>query len=504
MTQSIWPKVSAPFVRALLSAHSSLGLAVAALLYLVCLTGAILVFDHELSRWEQPQGPFVNTVSPQQTEAAVALAYERSLALGVQKDVFVWPPKNDTRRLIIEAFDFPNGVSEKWAIDPSGDTIEPYKTPVVDLLTELHVRLHLPQTLGISLVGALGIALLASVISGLLAHPRVFKDAFALRLGGAKRLQDADLHNRLSVWGAPFHIVIALTGALLGLSTVILGALALVVFDGDIGAARSAIAGPVFEPDRTAAPLPPIAAPLQSLLEAHPDARFDRLRVAEIGTQGQNLLIILDRPGHLTNGERYMLDGTGALVSQTGFAEGSFGQQVLGALPALHIGWYGGAPLKVAYALLGLALTVIVASSVSIWAARRRDQGRPAPIRERLWIGWVWGQPLAFSGTALVGLFAPVASLPLLYLGLSALSLCASALWRDRVRMSRRLRAATALAFALLTVAHAATWLGRIADPMAWAINGALLVIAGLIGGSVILGGRRARTGNAALASPAA
>jgi hypothetical protein len=33
-----------------------------------------------------------------------------------------------------------------------------------------------------------------------MAHPRIFKDAFRLRIGGSVRLEQADLHNRLSVW----------------------------------------------------------------------------------------------------------------------------------------------------------------------------------------------------------------------------------------------------------------------------------------------------------------
>ena len=75
------------------------------------------------------------------------------------------------------------------------------------------------------LVGLIGVALLSSLISGILAHPRIFRDAFHLRLGGSKRLQEADFHNRLGVWALPFHIIISLTGAFLGLTTIIVGVL---------------------------------------------------------------------------------------------------------------------------------------------------------------------------------------------------------------------------------------------------------------------------------------
>ena len=48
-------------------------------------------------------------------------------------------------------------------------------------------------------------------------HPRVLRDAFHLRLGGSRRLQEADLHNRLGIWALPFHFTLALTGALCAL-----------------------------------------------------------------------------------------------------------------------------------------------------------------------------------------------------------------------------------------------------------------------------------------------
>jgi uncharacterized iron-regulated membrane protein len=51
-------------IGAILSGHSVLGLAISALIYLICLSGTIVVFAQELERWEQPAGPVLTTVSP--------------------------------------------------------------------------------------------------------------------------------------------------------------------------------------------------------------------------------------------------------------------------------------------------------------------------------------------------------------------------------------------------------------------------------------------------------
>ena len=49
----------------------------------------------------------------------------------------------------------------------------------------------------------------------------------------------------------------------------------------------------------------------------------------------------------------------------------------------LHFGWFAGLPVKIAYLLLGFALCAVTWSGVTIWLARRRDKGRPAPGWER-------------------------------------------------------------------------------------------------------------------------
>ena len=48
-----WP-LAPGTVRAVLDGHGILGLAFAALIYLVCLTGTLAVFAGDIARWEAP------------------------------------------------------------------------------------------------------------------------------------------------------------------------------------------------------------------------------------------------------------------------------------------------------------------------------------------------------------------------------------------------------------------------------------------------------------------
>lgn len=225
------------------------------------------------------------------------------------------------------------------------------------------------------LVGLTGVALLSSLVSGLLSHPRIFKDAFALRWGGSKRLQEADLHNRLSVWGLPFHIAVSLTGALLGLSTLIVGVLAYAAYDGDSGKAFATLLGPRATEDETAAAVPDIAAMIRHVQREKPDAIFVSVHVQHVAKTGQVVNLGMRTPGHLALSNAYYFKGDGTPLGDGGLETGSLGPQILGALQPLHFGWFGGMPVKLAYGLLGVALTIVTHSGVAIWLARRATRG---------------------------------------------------------------------------------------------------------------------------------
>ncbi|MFN3624991.1 MAG: PepSY-associated TM helix domain-containing protein, partial [Hyphomicrobium sp.] len=251
------------FVRAMLAGHSALGLAFAALIYIVCLTGTVSVFMFDLQRWEQPDvAPVEQPVGADVVGAAVGNGQAQALQDNAAHDLFIMGPnaRAGRARFLVSYHDHETGVEGHWLADADGKLVARAHAPWTEFVTELHMSLHLPRTWGLFLVGLTGVALLSSLISGLLSHPRLFKDAFHLRWGGSRRLQDADLHNRLGVWGLPFHFVVTLTGALLGLSSLIVGVLALAAYEGDSEKAFAAILGPHASSDETAAPIPDVAA----------------------------------------------------------------------------------------------------------------------------------------------------------------------------------------------------------------------------------------------------
>jgi len=477
----IWPKVPADFVRAMLAGHSALGLAFAALIYLVCFSGSIAVFTQEFQRWEQPAGPVLHAVSPEAVDAAVGATLARTPQA---HELLVRLPEPANPRLTVRSEDA-GGEAHVYVADQAGRLAAEARTPWSDFQAELHTVLHLPRAWGGFVVGLTGVALLSSLISGVLSHPRVFRDAFALRWGGSKRLQEADLHNRISVWGLPFHLVVSLTGAFLGLTTIIVGVLALATFKGDASQAYALFRGPTVRDDPRPAQRMDVGLALRAVASRYPDARPTYIYIEHPGERGQHASVNLATDGRLSRGETVVVDGAGKILGEVGYESGSVGFRVLSAMTPLHFGWFGGWPVKVAYVLLGLGLTAVTASGVAIWLARRRDKGRPAPGWERLWVAFAWSQPLAYAISALTALFLPVT--PVLVWGVGTLLASATALLAPPPVISVRLRLATMAALTALACAHVARHRGHLADPVALAVDAGLMLAAVGLAGSVEL-----------------
>ena len=475
--KTIWPKIPADFVRAMLAGHSALGLAFAALIYLVCFSGSIAVFTQEFSRWEQPQGPALYAVSPRAADAAVQATLTK---IPKPHDLLVRLPTPDHPRLTVHGDDADGG-EHTYVADQAGRLVGEAHVPWTEFQAKLHTALHLPRAFGGFVVGLTGVALLSSLVSGVLSHPRVFKDAFAFRWGGGKRLQEADLHNRISVWGLPFHLIVSLTGAFLGLTTIIVGVLALATFKGDTSKAYALFQGPNVQDDpRPAAKVIDMAAVLGAVAVGYPNARPTYIYLEHPGERGQHALVNVATEARLSRGETVVVDGEGRSLGEVGYESGALGLGLLSAMTPLHFGWFGGWPVKIAYFLLGLGLTTVTASGVAIWLARRRDKGRPAPRWERLWVAFAWSQPLAYAFSALVGLLSPSPA-PVAVWGLATLAACASALVGTPAGVSKALRWITAGLLALVALAHAALYASTMADPIGWLIDAALLAAALLL-----------------------
>lgn len=473
-----WP-LSPATVRAVLSGHGILGLAFAAVIYLVCLSGTLAVFAHDLEKWEQPAMPAVTRLDDAALTRAVSAARAQA---PVGTTLYVSLPLDAEPGATIVAYS--PTFQREWAADAQGTLVD-HAAAFSEFILKLHIALHLPRAWGEFIVGLTGVALLSSLVSGILAHPRIFKDAFHLRLGGSRRLQEADLHNRLGIWALPFHAVIALTGALLGLSTLIVGVLAMLLYRGDTAKVYGLFIDPPLPANAASAPLPPLAALLAEARLRAPGAEPHQLIIEHAGRADARITVTSERERLLVPQDTTAFDATGRVVKDQHPRDLAAGMRILGGIGQLHFGWYGGLPVRIAYGLLGLALCVVTSSGVTIWLARRRDKGCAMPQWERLWAAVAWGQPLALALAALATITLPIGeNVVWVWLAVTIVLLLGCGTIRlEGVRAGRLLRRAMGATLIATACWHSAT---SPVSGLAMAIDALLLVS----GATILLGVR--------------
>lgn len=448
--------ISPAFSGAMLSAHSLLGVIFGAAVYLMCVSGTLAVLTHEFELWETPGGPIVEQASPDLLARVSANAYALAKANRIAHDLYVNAPSPETPRLTVFAYG-EDGRHLSWMADADGRLLPEVETPWTSFMRDHHYNLNLPAPFGAYLVGIIGTLLLASLISGLLAHRRVFRDAFRLRLGGSPRLSNADLHNRIGIWALPFHLIVALTGSLLGLAGLIIGLLAMVAYNGDQEKAIGTLLGPQATADGRSAPLPDLGAMMAQVERRAPGSDINMLRIEHIGTRGQLVAVGTSEAGHLTRQEGWSFGADGRFLAKLGYTDGTVGMRIYGMISPLHFGNYGGLALKLIYFLLGTGLCVVIATGGNVWLRRRREQGQPYPRTERLWAGLLWVQVPAFAIAGITALAGVAPPLPVYWAVLIGSLLFAGMVRTAPVTIARTCQWIGAGALVVLILIHLAT-----------------------------------------------
>lgn len=482
----IWPDLSAKLVARMLSAHAGIGVILGALLYIVSLSGVLVVFHAEFARWEQPHIAEAPSVSPELAQSAAQTLLDHARAEGVTPhEIMVFLPTPDSPRLA-------GGYEDTyWFIDDQARLGEEIDHGFSEFLIDLHYYLHLPSTLGLIVVGLMGVMMLALVLSGFLAHPRVFKDAFRSHKPGNGQLSLADRHNRLSVWGAPFHLMIPLTGAALGLATLVAVTLAQSEPEMTVTDMFDTVFGAGAEQAAPAGPLPDVA---QALRVVAKDFAEDGLipwivQIHHLGEDEQTLQILTAAPDRLIFGEYLQFAPDGTFIGKTGLDDGAFGQQAMASVYNLHFGNWGGVPVKLVYVALGLALCVICVSGVQLWLYKRARKKGEQPLLERAWIALVWGPPaligLCLTLDRVLGL--PDAFLPPVFwiglLGLTGLGMLAP----SKAMLSAVLKLSAAALILIGASAHLLAYgVSGYQSPAAWGVFAGMLLSALVLGADVV------------------
>lgn len=354
-------------VAALYDVHSWAGVMFSVLVMIVCASGAIAVFGEEIDHWSNP-ALRVASDAPARIDADQAL---QRLSAAAPIDAGGSASMSLPHRLQgYYSMPFPTrheGLDRLYLDATSGELLPPRQSYLFWYLRHLHVRL-LSDWNGRLFVGLVGIAMLLSVVTGLLIHKHLFRDLLRMRwkFGDGGRTLMSELHKWVGAWGLLFHLMIALTGTWLAL-------------EGYVSAAiRAAIdAGPetphVAVDDRPAT-MTSLAPLLLRAPSAIPGLQPTYVDLDRWGMADATVTIAGDLPGTLVQHgmARVRYDAvSGALLEVRDARTRGFWAQLRAALEPLHYGYYGGLGLKLVYLLLGMMPALLSLTGALIWFDRR-------------------------------------------------------------------------------------------------------------------------------------
>jgi uncharacterized iron-regulated membrane protein len=377
--------------------HTWAGLLPGWLLFVVFLFGTIAFFQQEISCWMRPElgnGAVTGEALDGATDHLSAKA----------EDATHWtislPPDRGGEPLVIswERREGRMGESGEVRLDPvSGRQVAVRDTSGGRFLYRFHYDLHyMPVMWARYIVCIAALAMLVTILSGIVTHKKMFADFFLLRFGKGQRSW-LDTHNVTAVLALPFHLMMTYTGLVTLLFTLMPWAISANFPTMDAYYEAALPSGPKKEASgRTASMLPlrELAARAQAALAG------DDPDYIVISNPGDANAVVEAWPRYDrlagARGAVFLNGVTGEVIQAPRAARGALVTQSV--MIDLHAGRFSGPVLRWLYFLSGVGGTVMVASGLVLWTVKRRaklpDPARPHigfRLVERLNIGVIAG-----------------------------------------------------------------------------------------------------------------
>ncbi len=400
-------KFSSLTLRTFTTLHTWVGLVAGFALFVAFYAGALTVFHHDLPLWQSPQG----VEQPAQTLDDAQRLLDGVLARhpDARKHVGMTFPGAETPQSIAYWQDAKGTWLFAWADHVDGSPTPP-QAGLAELVNELHYTLGLPVA-GIYLMGVVSLLYGLALLSGLVIHlPKLVGDLFALRPGRNLKQMWQDAHNVIGVLSLPFHLLFAVTGALLCLMFLQMAALNPLIYDNNLMAALPAATDTA--PVRAAANTPARTGSLamlhaRAIAVAHEQGQavFEPayLKLANAGDANATIEITGDGGVSLGPLGAVALDATTGDVLHTQLpGQRDANHATLATAYALHFGEFGNGLVPWLYFALGLGGAFLFYSGNLLWIESRRKrrqatQGRAQVNMARATVGVCIGLCVAVS-----------------------------------------------------------------------------------------------------------
>lgn len=363
--------LSAKRIRQLYAWHRWTGLASGLFIFVITLTGAVAVFKHEIDRLLTPALRVAPSDSGQRASLDDILRVVRERYAGAVIEYVNLGGDPQTAHTI-----HLNYQKQNWQVfaHPYTGQLTGARTgeTASNVIRQLHVRFYYFGFWGRVVVGAFGLLLLISTLTGLLIYGRFMKGVFArglrfwqIREGQGWRAWASDWHKLIGLLALLFNLIIAITGAVLGLENL---------------SRYSPAVDAALHPRPVKTP-PPLS--LDRMLGL--DEALARAREALPGFSPTNVQLPQPQKNHFVvhgnvagrferSGASFVIVETsaGGILQVHNAAAARPVTQIYNLSEPLHFGDFAGVPLKIIYLLFGLASSFLSLTGYIIWALKRK------------------------------------------------------------------------------------------------------------------------------------
>ncbi len=357
--------------------HSWAGIVTGLLMFIVCFSGAVVVFKNEIDLWANPSlAQLPRSATPASLDAVLTQLQTRYPGATVET-IALPDAVNPSYFAFVRERGAPASTRTKVALrSDTGTVVGPVDSQLGQYLRMLHVFLFFgPRWI----VGFLGVAMLVLIATGIVIHRKILAELFTQRWGRSFRVVMSDLHKSAGIWGLFFHILIATTGAWMGLAPLFERGYQYVAASSTEAAAakpaRKAVAGAAAEPVR----MQSLDALYATAQQAVPGLEARYVSMRRWGTNTAEASFTGSLSGHLASTARVDIHAaTGVPKKVHDPRTAGFWSLVNGLMEPLHFGDFGGLALKWLYFFLGMTPAFLSISGTLIWLDARQQRRREA------------------------------------------------------------------------------------------------------------------------------
>ncbi len=376
------PRSARPWYRALQTVHLWVGLILCLPLAVLGITGAILVFEHELEDLFSAPTARTMAVGEPQSVAAILDAAKANAPQGLAPGMVFLPDEAGepaSVRLMAPGRNGQGGGGPgggaTMLVDPVSlavlETSKPGGGGLMRQIFMLHANLLIPDRSGRDVVGWLGVAMLVLGVSGLVLwwpRPGRWKESFRVKRGARGVRLHRELHGAVGIWTLAVFVVVSFSGVYITFPQTLSSVVAMVSPTRDLRAAVKV------EPVRGAEPAGPDQA-VALALSAVPDGRVRTVGLPARPDQAYRITMVRPDAHSGAPSITAFVDPWTARVVEVRDPRGySAGETFVAWQRPLHAGQGLGWVWKVLVFLSGVLPPLFAVTGTAMWYLKRRNR----------------------------------------------------------------------------------------------------------------------------------